>query len=182
MQTIQTTDIKDFFQKLLSPQAIQIPTQILQMLGKSQMSQTSQSILNTIESSITLGTTEEEEGVQFRNSSPIDMNNSTAEREKMEKENWDLKTYICSLSTRKDMDQYVHRLESSYKMELQELKSFAQNTQKKVESIDTRVTNMEQKLAKIIKKRRENTGTKAFFKNKLWILQMTRKIEIDGTT
>lgn len=113
----------------------------------SQTSQTSKSILNTIESSITLRTTEEE-GAQFRNSSLIEMNELTAEREKMEKENWDLKTYIYSLSARKDMDQYVHRLESSYKMELQELKSFAQNTQKKVESIDTRVTNMEQKLLK----------------------------------
>lgn len=58
----------------------------------------------------------------------------------------DMKAYICSLPTREDMDRYVYRLETSYKTELQELKVSVQNTQEKMDIIDTRLTDMEQKI------------------------------------
>lgn len=127
-QSTQTTDIKEFFQQL-------------------QSSETSQGLLNIIESSTTLGTTEEKEMGQFRNSSPIYEIRPIIETDKLEKEKWDMKAYICSLPTKEDMDQYVFRLENSYKTELQELKTSIQNTQEKEETIDVRMAAMELKMA-----------------------------------
>lgn len=66
-----------------------------------------------------------------------------------------MKTYICSLPTREDMDQYVHRLETSYKMEVQELKISVQNTQERIDIIDTRMTTLEQKISKAEEKIQE---------------------------
>lgn len=45
------------------------------------------------------------------------------------------------------MDRYVYRLETSYKSELQMLKTSVQNTQDKVNTLDTKLSVMERKLA-----------------------------------
>lgn len=62
-----------------------------------------------------------------------------------------MRTYIQSLPTRADMDQYVYRLEK-YKMEIQELKISTKNAQEKMGIVDTRVSEMEQELIKIKEK------------------------------
>lgn len=49
------------------------------------------------------------------NSSPLDIIRPTTQQK--EKENWDMQSYIRSLPTRGDMDKYVHRLETTYKVE-----------------------------------------------------------------
>lgn len=64
---------------------------------------------------------------------------SSIEQKEVDKEKWDMRTYIRSLSTRADMDQYVHRLEKSYKKEIQELKISTKNTQEKMGILDTKV-------------------------------------------
>lgn len=54
------------------------------------------------------------------------------------------------------MDQYVHRLETSYKMELQELPFITQNTrEKEIDIIGKRITTMEQRMAQTEKQIQE---------------------------
>lgn len=120
-QSTQTTDIKEFFQQL-QPQSPQL-TQALQ---------TSQELSNIVESSVTSRSSGEEQVSHPRNSSPIDITGSIIEQKEEDKEKWVMRTYIRSLPTRVEMEQYVHRLEKSYKMEIQELKTSTKNTQEKM--------------------------------------------------
>lgn len=53
---------------------------------------------------------------------------------------------IRSLPTREDMDKYVYRLETSYKSELQMVNTSVQKTLDKVNTLDTRLSVMEQKM------------------------------------
>lgn len=116
----QTSDIKEIFQQL----QLQSP-RIIQALH------TSQEISNIAEVSGASRSSGEEQMDHPRNSSPIDTTGSLSDpREEGGKENWDLRKYIQSLPTRADMDQYVQRLENSYKVEIQELKT-SQKSQKK---------------------------------------------------
>lgn len=50
------------------------------------------------------------------------------------------------------MDKYVHRLEESYKMEIQELKISTKNTQEKMDTLDKRVLKTEQELIRLEEK------------------------------
>lgn len=108
VQATKTTDIKEYFQqlKLQSPQS-------------GQVLQTSQELLNLAEASITSRSSGEEQVDHPRNSSPIDITGTLIEQKEIDKEKWDMRSYIQSLPTRAD---YVHRLENSYKKEIQELK------------------------------------------------------------
>lgn len=100
-----------------------------------------------MESSTTSGSSGEEQTNHPRNSSPIHATGQLiGQKEEMDKEKWNMRTYICSLPIRADMDQYVHILEKSYKIEIQEIKTSIENTQEKRDIIDARVTNIEQEL------------------------------------
>lgn len=50
-----------------------------------------------------------------------------------------MQAYIQSLPTREDMDKYVHRLETSYKAELQLMKTALANTQSRMEVIESKI-------------------------------------------
>lgn len=119
-QAIQTSDIKEIFQQLQ-----------LQSPRTTQALQTSQEISNIGELSVTSRSSGEEQIDHPRNSSPIDTTGSISEQKEEDKEKWDMRTYIQSLPTRADMDQFVHRLEKSYKMEIQELKTSTKNIQER---------------------------------------------------
>lgn len=121
-QTTQTSDIKEIFQQLQ-----------LQSPRVTQALHTSQEISNIAEVSGASRSSEEEQMDHPRNSSPIDTTGSLSDPRERGKENWDLRQYIQSLPTRTDMDQYVQRLENSYKVEIQELKISIKITQEKTD-------------------------------------------------
>lgn len=52
---------------------------------------------------------------------------------------WDMRACIQSLPTREDMDKYVHRLETSYKAELQLMKTALADTQCMMEAIEVKM-------------------------------------------
>lgn len=119
-QTTQTSDIKEIFQQLQ-----------LQSPRTMQVLHTSQEISNIAEMSVTSRSSGEEQMNHPRNSSLIDTTGSVSDPKEMDTENWDMRKYIQSRPTRADMDQYVHRLENSYKVEIQELKASTKVTQEK---------------------------------------------------
>lgn len=137
-QTTQTSDIKEIFQQLQ-----------LQSPRTMQVLHTSQEISNIAEMSVTSRSSGEEQMNHPRNSSLIDTTGSVSDPKEMDTENWDMRKYIQSRPTRADMDQYVHRLENSYKVEIQELKASTKATQEKTAILDTRVSKTEQELRKI---------------------------------
>lgn len=138
IQTTQTADIKEIFQQLQlqSPRAIQAI-------------QTPQDISNIAEISGASRSSGEMQSQHPRSSSLLDTTGSGNDPKELEKENWDMKKYIQSLPTREDMDQYVFRLENSYKMELLELKESIKNTQEKTVALDTKVLKIEQETRKL---------------------------------
>lgn len=135
-QTTQTSDIKEIFQQL-QLQAPRAPQGI----------NTSQDISNIAETS---GISSSSGELQHpRNSSLLDTTGSASDPKDMEKEKWDMRKYIQSLPTREDMDQYVHRLENSYKTEIQELKESIKTTQEKTSRLDTKILKVEQESKKL---------------------------------
>lgn len=69
---------------------------------------------------------------------------------------WNLQTYIKALPTREDMDKYIHRLESSYKSEIQTLKTSLTDTQNKIMDMDTKIVNLDQKMILLEEKKIEH--------------------------
>lgn len=67
-----------------------------------------------------------------------------------------LQTYIKALPTREDMDKYIHRLESSYKSEIQTLKTSLTDTQNKIMDMDTKIVNLDQKMILLEEKKIEH--------------------------
>lgn len=53
------------------------------------------------------------------------------------------------------MDKYIHRLESSYRSEIQTLKSALVDTQNKIEGLDTNLDVINQKISKLEEKNQE---------------------------
>lgn len=147
-QSTQTADIKEIFQQL----QLQSPRTI-------QALHTSQEISNIAKISVTSRSSGEEIMDHPRNSSPMDTTGSLNEQREEDKEKWDMRTYIQSLPTRADMDQYVHRLEETYKIEIQDLKISTKDIQEKTAKLDNRVSKTEQELAKI-KEKVKNKGIK----------------------
>lgn len=137
-QSVQTTDVKEFFQQLH-----------LQSPHATQELQTAQELSNLAESLATSRSSGEEQVGHPRNSSPIEKTGPISKQKEEYKEKWDIKAYIRSLPTRADMDQYVHRLEESYKIEIQELKTSTKITQEKIDTVDKRVSKTEQELKRI---------------------------------
>lgn len=68
---------------------------------------------------------------------------------------WDLQTYIKTLPTREDMDKYIHRLESSYRAEIQTLKSSLMDTQNKIGDLDTNMVVIDQKISNLKEKNQD---------------------------
>lgn len=140
-QSTQTADIKEIFQQLQ-----------MQPPRTAQISHTSQEILNLAEISATSRSSGEELMVHPRNSSPMNTTGASNEQREEDTEKWDMRTYIQSLPTRADMDQYVHRLEETYKTEIQELKTSTKDIQEKTVKLDNRVVKTEQELIKVKEK------------------------------
>lgn len=137
-QTTQTADIKEIFQQL----QLQSPRVI-------QAIQTPQDISDIAETSGASRSSGEIQPQHPRSSSLIDTTGSGSDPKELEKENWDMRKYIQSLPTREDMDQYVFRLENSYKKEVLELKVSIKNTQEKTATLDTKLSNVEQESIKL---------------------------------
>lgn len=80
-------------------------------------------------------------------SSPLIMQQSIMSVETSEMSSWDMRAYIQSLPTREDMDKYVRRLETSYKAELQLMKTALEDTQSRMLVIVSKMKTNEQKTA-----------------------------------
>lgn len=92
------------------------------------------------------------------NDSPVgNTQHSTTDLERtIDSPSWDMQAYIKSLPTREDMDKYVYRLETSYKAEIQALKTSLVDTQSKVD-IEFKMAAIDQKM--LILEEEKKTGT-----------------------